>query len=488
MFFHNFKSYDSKLVLQFLANDRKHVKNITSVMSDSSESYWSFDIKLRCENCIKRGVDNQTDSEVIYGNVENSSTARPRDRNHRHHSHHHPQQEDSEFSSFNRASLEEEIVMRAEREEEGSQEAIFSDSESESGEEVMESSEGEEEEEAEEEATTSTTAASREERNEAPSEAPRVVVSPPTDCFCDQFLIVRMTDSYKIMSASLSNLVENLKTKAKLCQNCKEGDVLCPICQEQLSKLFPSASKFVQNRGNLIHLKQYLRKNCFPHDLIRDVRELSAIESYPSKKEFFSSLTMEDVCQDIYDHGRKMWVLHNCSNLLEYSQLYLRLDCELLADVYQSFRNMFYDYVGLDIAQYMSIPGISFDSMLKKSQVKLELISDINLFLLIENNLRGGYSGAHKRLSVSNHSGVPYVDRNAATSIIMTQDFASLYADCMTKWLPTSVRWGDSVETEMVKSKFESEEYLQFTGEEDVGYLILCDVEYPEEIKPFLSK
>ena len=149
---------------------------------------------------------------------------------------------------------------------------------------------------------------------------------------------------------------------------------------------------------------------------------------------------------------------------------------------------MCYKESQLDIAQFLSIPSISFCSMLKQSKVKLKLISDINLFLIIEKNLRGGYCGTHKRLCVSNHSKIPYADPLAPTSIIMSQDFSALYGSCMRKYLPTSARWGTIQEFVYVKQLFENDGYLSLTGEESLGFLILCDLIYPEEIKKLLSK
>ena len=168
-----------------------------------------------------------------------------------------------------------------------------------------------------------------------------------------------------------------------------------------------------------------------------------------------------------------------------------QLDVELLSDVFENFRLMFHKECNLDIAQFLSIPSVSFAAMLKESKVKLELISDINQFLLIEKNLRGGYCGAHRRISLANHSKIPFASILDPTVIIMSQDFASLYAYCMTKWLPTSVRWGTEVETNHVKALFEDtlgRSYMSLTGEENVGFLIYCDISYPDQVKGFLSK
>ena len=65
---------------------------------------------------------------------------------------------------------------------------------------------------------------------------------------------------------------------------------------------------------------------------------------------------------------------------------------------------------------------------------------------------------------------------------------SQLYGDCMTQYLPMSVRWATLEEFLAVKTKFETDAYLQFTGQEDEGYFVLCNLEYPDEIKKLLTK
>ena len=112
---------------------------------------------------------------------------------------------------------------------------------------------------------------------------------------------------------------------------------------------------------------------------------------------------------------------------IEINSISFQLDVELLCDVFANFRSSIYQDSMLDVAQFVSIPSLSFSTMLKEAKVSLKLISDINIFLLIEKNLRGGYCGTHKRLSVSNNSAIPYCDPSQATVIINSQDFAALY-------------------------------------------------------------
>ena len=57
----------------------------------------------------------------------------------------------------------------------------------------------------------------------------------------------------------------------------------------------------------------------------------------------------------------------------------------------------------LDPCHYFSSPGLSWDVMLKMTGVKLEKISNIVMYLLIENRLRGGISYIAKRYAKVNN-------------------------------------------------------------------------------------
>ena len=66
--------------------------------------------------------------------------------------------------------------------------------------------------------------------------------------------------------------------------------------------------------------------------------------------------------------------------------------CFLLADVFEKFIDTCLNFHGLDPCHYYSSPGLSWDAMLKISGVKLEKISDIDIYLFIEKEMRGGIS------------------------------------------------------------------------------------------------
>ena len=75
-----------------------------------------------------------------------------------------------------------------------------------------------------------------------------------------------------------------------------------------------------------------------------------------------------------------------------YHDLYWKTDVLLLADVFEKFINTCLIYYGLDHCHYFSSPGLSWDAMLKTTDIELELTSDIAMHLFIEKEMRGGIS------------------------------------------------------------------------------------------------
>ena len=68
----------------------------------------------------------------------------------------------------------------------------------------------------------------------------------------------------------------------------------------------------------------------------------------------------------------------------QYHDLYLRSDILLLTDVFENFRKTCLVYYHLDPYHYFSSPGMSWDAMLKMTNIKLELMTEIDIFQYIE--------------------------------------------------------------------------------------------------------
>ena len=70
--------------------------------------------------------------------------------------------------------------------------------------------------------------------------------------------------------------------------------------------------------------------------------------------------------------------------------MYVQSDILLLADVFENFRNKCIEIYELEPAHFLSAPGLAWQTCLKKTRVKLELLTDIDMLLIVEKGIRGG--------------------------------------------------------------------------------------------------
>ena len=85
-----------------------------------------------------------------------------------------------------------------------------------------------------------------------------------------------------------------------------------------------------------------------------------------------------------------MRTLNKFVNIGEYHELYVQSDTLLLADVFEDFKNMCLEIYELDPANFLSAPGLAWRAAFKKTKVKLDLLTDINMLLMVEKGIRGG--------------------------------------------------------------------------------------------------
>ncbi|KAL9979537.1 hypothetical protein ACROYT_G017213 [Oculina patagonica] len=129
--------------------------------------------------------------------------------------------------------------------------------------------------------------------------------------------------------------------------------------------------------------------------------------SLPEKEKFYSKLNDDHITDEEYDHAKRVWEAFGCKTLVDYHDLYVQTDVALLADVFENFRKICLEQYGLDPANYFTSPGLSWDALLKKTGVELELLTEVDMHLFIERGLRGGISMVSKRYAKANN---PYVE------------------------------------------------------------------------------
>ena len=141
-------------------------------------------------------------------------------------------------------------------------------------------------------------------------------------------------------------------------------------------------------------------------------------------------------------------------NIEDYHDLYNRVDVLLLADVFENFRDICIKNYKLDPAHYYTAPGLAWDAVLKITKVELELLSDIDMLLMVEKGIRGGVSMISNRYGKANNKymGKSFMDTMLSTYTVYL-DANNLYGWAMSKPLPThGFKWMKVSELETWKN------------------------------------
>ena len=139
--------------------------------------------------------------------------------------------------------------------------------------------------------------------------------------------------------------------------------------------------------------------------------------NYPPKKDFYSVLNNEHIADDDYNRAKNIWNKFELQNMSKYHYLYLITVILLLADVFENFRTTCFQYYKLDPTQYFTSPGLSFDALLKMTDIKLDLISDINMYQFIEKGMRDGISYVSNRCGKANNKYMKIIEKMSLQNI-----------------------------------------------------------------------
>ena len=188
-------------------------------------------------------------------------------------------------------------------------------------------------------------------------------------------------------------------------------------------------------------------------------------DQLPSKDQFYSSLTEEDITEKEYCHAENVWKHFNIKNLGEWHDLYLKMDVLLLADVFENFRDLGLSSYTLDPAWYFTLPGFAWDCMLKYTNIELELLIDYEMYMFFEKGIRGGISQCSNRYSKA--------DENTE---IMYLDANNLYGWALSQKLPIKdFKW------------ITVEEYENRPQDPKKGYVLEVDLDFPEELHDWFN-
>ncbi|KAK9869282.1 hypothetical protein WA026_003035 [Henosepilachna vigintioctopunctata] len=257
----------------------------------------------------------------------------------------------------------------------------------------------------------------------------------------------RFIDSYRFLGASLDALV---------------------------STLIPEDLKII--RREFKHLDDVTfqlltRKGVFPYDYIDSVKKLEEPD-LPARGNFYNKLTDANVDEKEYQHAQNVWKQFNIKTLGEYSDLYLKTDILLLADVMENFRTTAFKTYGLDPAWTFTMPGYTWQCMLKYTGCKLRILKDVDMLMFIEKSIRGGISVCTHRYSEANNKYMEDFDPSKHSKYILYLDVNNLYGYSMTQYLPyDDFEWTDT-----------NIDVTQVSDDSPEGYILQVDLEYPQNL------
>ena len=132
---------------------------------------------------------------------------------------------------------------------------------------------------------------------------------------------------------------------------------------------------------------------------------------------------------------------------------------------------------GLDPSYFYSAPGLAWQACLKKTEVKLELLTDIDMLLMIEKGIRGGMCQSTHRYAKANNKYMKNYDKNIESSYLTYLDANNLYGWAMSKKLPVNgFKWENDL------SRFNEDFIKNYNENSDIGYFLEVDVEYPKKL------
>ena len=175
-------------------------------------------------------------------------------------------------------------------------------------------------------------------------------------------------------------------------------------------------------------------------------------------------------------HKKRVCRDFEVKNLGEYHDLYVQNDILLLADVFENFRNMFLEIYDLDPAKFLSAPGLAWQAALKKTKVKLDLLTNIDMLLMVEKGIRGGICHSTYWYAKANNKYMKNYDKNKESSYLQYWDENNLYGWAMSQKLPVN-------NFDWIKDTFQfTEDFIKSYNEEgDEGYFLEVDVQYLEK-------
>ena len=122
----------------------------------------------------------------------------------------------------------------------------------------------------------------------------------------------------------------------------------------------------------------------------------------PPIEAFYNNLNMFSEAD--YECAQRVWKEFRVRNLGEYHDLDLKTDVILLANMFEAFKDTCLEHYSLNPAHFYTSPGLAWKACLKKTRIRLELLTDPDMLLMFEHGIRRGITQVVHRYATVNNS------------------------------------------------------------------------------------
>jgi hypothetical protein len=261
----------------------------------------------------------------------------------------------------------------------------------------------------------------------------------------------RLIDSFQFLSASLNDLITN-------------------ITKNGVSELKVLNKFFSSTQLNLV-----LSKLPFPYEFMTSLSCLEA-KILPEIAYFKDILKGGEISDAEYLRAKKIWEIFDCQTFKDFLLIYNSLDVLQLVEIITKFRNISIAKYELDPMHFLSLPGYAWSSFLRFANVKIELITEIDMFLFFEDSIRGGMVDATIRYVKANNKYLPTFDATKESVFCLYIDYNSLYPSAACECLPIGqFSWLNASEIRDLETNL-----LNISSTASEGYYLEVDLVIPE--------
>ena len=204
---------------------------------------------------------------------------------------------------------------------------------------------------------------------------------------------------------------------------------------DELIKKFSSIYQFCN--GDLSKFVLLLRKRVYPYEDMDSWEKLDET-TIPPKEFFYSKLNLENITGKDYTHAQEVWDAFEIKDRCKYHYLCVLYDTLLLGDVFENFKDKCIEIYEFDPIHFEFAPELPWQACVKKTEKKLELITDYEMLMIVENGIRGEICQATHRYAKANNKYMNNYDKNIESSYIKFLDANNLYGWAMSQTLPVN--------------------------------------------------